>query len=171
MRRLLVLSLSLLALLLAACGDNETSSKSGGGEDKQAAAETTATEPTGAGCRDAEEPAERKVGKRRAPTFRAEEGKSYTAVVQTSCGTVEIALDTKRAPRTASSFISLVREGFYDGLGFHRIIAGFVVQGGDPLGSGNGDPGYSITETPPSNLKYEPGVVAMAKTQLEEPGR
>jgi peptidyl-prolyl cis-trans isomerase B (cyclophilin B) len=170
MRRLLVLSLSLLALLLAACGDNETSSGSSGGKDDQPATGTTATEATATGCRDAEEPAARKVEERKPPAFRAEKGKTYTAVLQTSCGAVEIKLDTKRAPRTASSFISLVREGFYDGLLFHRVVTGFVIQGGDPEGSGNGGPGYSITETPPSDLEYEPGVVAMAKTELEEPG-
>jgi peptidyl-prolyl cis-trans isomerase B (cyclophilin B) len=170
MRRLLVLSLSLLALVLAACGDNKTSGGSGGGDAAQSTAATTATEPTGTGCRDAEEPAARKVKKRKAPTFRVDKSKTYTAVLQTSCGTVEIALDTKRAPRTTASFISLVREGFYDGLSFHRIIPGFVVQGGDPQGTGNGGPGYTITETPPSDLTYDVGVVAMAKTQLEEPG-
>ena len=170
MRRLLVLSLSLLALLFAACGDNESTAGGGGGDGGETAAETTATEATETGCRDAEEPAAREVEDRKPPSFRVSRSKEYTAVLQTSCGTVEIALDTKRAPRTTSSFISLVREGFYDGLQFHRVIAGFVVQGGDPQGDGSGGPGYSITETPPEDLTYEPGIVAMAKTQLEEPG-
>jgi peptidyl-prolyl cis-trans isomerase B (cyclophilin B) len=169
MRRLLVVSLSLLVLLLAACGDNESTAGSEDGGEGQTA-ETTATEPTGTGCRDAEEPAARKVEERKRPTFRVAKDKTYTAVLQTSCGAIEIALDTKRAPRTTSSIVSLVREGFYDGLSFHRVIAGFVVQGGDPQGTGNGGPGYSVTEAPPADLKYEPGIVAMAKTQLEEPG-
>ena len=170
MRRLLVLSLSLLTLLLAACGDNESTAGSGGGDGGEAAAETTATEPTGTGCRDAEEPAPRDVKDRTRPSFRVTKDKTYTAVLQTSCGTIEIALDTKRAPRTTSSFVNLVREGFYDGLLFHRIIPGFVVQGGDPQGTGNCGPGYSVTEAPPQDLRYTPGIVAMAKTQLEEPG-
>ena len=169
MRRLLVLLLSVLALsVVTACGDNEsTAGGDGGGGTGE---KTTATEPTGTGCRDAEEPAAREVEDRKAPSFRVSKSKTYTAVLQTSCGTVEIALDTKRAPKTTSSFISLVREGFYDGLLFHRVIADFVIQGGDPQGTGNGGPGYSITETPPEDLKYTPGVVAMAKTQLEEAG-
>ena len=169
MRRVLVLVLSLLAVVLAGCGDNEsTAGEEGGSGDT--VAETTATEPTTTGCRDAEEPAVRKVEQRKRPTFRVDKDKHYTAVLQTSCGTVEIALDVERAPKTASSFVSLVREGFYDGLMFHRIVPGFVVQGGDPEGSGNGGPGYSVTEAPPENLRYTPGIVAMAKTQLEEPG-
>jgi peptidyl-prolyl cis-trans isomerase B (cyclophilin B) len=166
MRRLLVLSLSLLTLLLAACGGDER--RSGGDDD--AAAGTTATEATESGCRDVEEPAARKPDKRQRPSFRVSATTKYTAVLQTSCGTIQIELDTSRAPKTTSSFISLVRDGFYDGLAFHRIISGFVAQGGDPLGTGQGDPGYSVTEAPPQDLEYEPGVVAMAKTQLEEPG-
>ena len=93
-----------------------------------------------------------------------------TAVVRTSEGTFEIALDSERAPKTAGSFAHLVREKFYDGLDFHRIEPGFVVQGGDPVGDGTGGPGYCIQEVPPEDLVYGPGVVAMAKTQVEPPG-
>ena len=171
MRRVLVLSLSLVVLLLAACGDNESTVGGDSGDEGQTTtAATTATDTSGTGCRDVEEPAAREVKERKPPTFRVDKRKRYTAVLQTNCGTIEIALDTQRAPRTTSSFISLVRDGFYDGLSFHRIIAGFVVQGGDPEGSGNGGPGYSVTEAPPENLRYTAGTVAMAKTQLEEPG-
>jgi cyclophilin family peptidyl-prolyl cis-trans isomerase len=63
-----------------------------------------------------------------------------------------------------------VRQGFYDGLTFHRIVAGFVIQGGDPLGNGQGGPGYSVVEAPPSTTRYTSGVVAMAKTAAERPG-
>jgi cyclophilin family peptidyl-prolyl cis-trans isomerase len=55
------------------------------------------------------------------------------------------------------SFVSLARDGYFDGLAFHRIVPGFVIQGGDPLGTGEGGPGYSITEKPPADLKYEKG--------------
>jgi cyclophilin family peptidyl-prolyl cis-trans isomerase len=91
--------------------------------------------------------------------------------VQTSCGTFEIALDTERAPKTANSFAYLSEEGFYDGLGFHRIVPGFVIQGGDPVGDGTGGPGYSVDEKPPANLAYTKGTVAMAKSSAEPPGR
>jgi peptidyl-prolyl cis-trans isomerase B (cyclophilin B) len=63
-----------------------------------------------------------------------------------------------------------VRQGFYDGLTFHRIVPGFVIQGGDPKGDGQGGPGYQIVEKPPARLSYTRGVVAMAKTQSDPPG-
>ena len=94
-----------------------------------------------------------------------------TAIVDTSCGSFEIALDTARAPRTTSSFAYLARQGVYDDTPFHRIVPGFVIQGGDPTGSGAGGPGYFVDEPPPRNLSYVQGVVAMAKTSAEPPGR
>jgi peptidyl-prolyl cis-trans isomerase B (cyclophilin B) len=94
-----------------------------------------------------------------------------TAVVETSCGTFEIALDTARAPKTASSFAYLARQGAYDDTLFHRIVPGFVIQGGDPTGTGTGGPGYSVDEAPPQNLSYTRGIVAMAKSPAEPPGR
>jgi peptidyl-prolyl cis-trans isomerase B (cyclophilin B) len=106
-----------------------------------------------------------------APKQTVQKGEKLTAVVATSCGTFEIALDTTRAPKTANSFAYLSEEGFYDDLTFHRIASGFVIQGGDPLGTGTGGPGYSVDERPPSNLSYTKGTVAMAKTSAEPPGR
>jgi cyclophilin family peptidyl-prolyl cis-trans isomerase len=94
-----------------------------------------------------------------------------TATVETSCGSFEIALDTDRAPKTSSSFAYLARRGVYDDTPFHRIVPGFVIQGGDPTGSGTGGPGYFVDEPPPRNLSYVRGVVAMAKTAVEPPGR
>jgi peptidyl-prolyl cis-trans isomerase B (cyclophilin B) len=106
-----------------------------------------------------------------APTQTVKKGEKLTAVVETSCGTFEIALDTARAPKTANSFAYLADKGFYDNLTFHRIAPGFVIQGGDPLGDGTGGPGYSVDEKPPANLSYTKGVVAMAKSSAEPPGR
>lgn len=94
-----------------------------------------------------------------------------TATVETSCGTFTVALDTARAPQTASSFAYLARRGLYDDTVFHRVIPGFIVQGGDPTGTGTGGPGYSVDEQPPRNLSYTRGVVAMAKSPVEPPGR
>jgi cyclophilin family peptidyl-prolyl cis-trans isomerase len=94
-----------------------------------------------------------------------------TATVETSCGSFKIALDTGRAPKTTSSFAYLARRGVYDDTPFHRIVPGFVIQGGDPTGSGTGGPGYFVDEPPPRNLSYLRGVVAMAKTAVEPPGR
>jgi cyclophilin family peptidyl-prolyl cis-trans isomerase len=99
-----------------------------------------------------------------------EEGEKATAVVETSLGAFEIDLDTEQAPLTANSFAYLAEEGFYDGLVFHRIVPGFVIQGGDPEGTGSGGPGYSVEEKPPADATYTKGVVAMAKTSTEPPG-
>jgi peptidyl-prolyl cis-trans isomerase B (cyclophilin B) len=97
-------------------------------------------------------------------------GKRYEVDLQTNCGTITIRLATGRAPRTASSFAALVKRGFYDGLIFHRVVRGFVIQGGDPLGTGLGGPGYTVVEPPPASTAYTTGVVAMAKTEAEPAG-
>lgn len=94
-----------------------------------------------------------------------------SAVVQTNCGSFTIQLDTKRAPKTTSSFASLVEQGLYDDTLIHRIEPGFVVQGGDPKGDGTGGPGYFVDEAPPQDLTYSKATVAMAKTAAEPPGR
>ena len=93
------------------------------------------------------------------------------ATVDTSCGSFEIALDARHSPRTVSSFVHLARQGLYDDTTFYRIVPGFVIQGGDPLGTGNGGPGYHVDEPPPSNLEYTRGTVAMGKAASEPPGR
>ena len=112
----------------------------------------------------------RQVRTRRPPTLRLDPGKTYTATVATNCGTFVIKLDAKRAPKTGGSFVTLAREGFYNGLGFHRIAPGFVIQGGDPAGTGSGGPGYKVRESPPKDVVYSEGVVAMAKAGNEPAG-
>ena len=89
------------------------------------------------------------------------------AVIETEKGTIKFVLYTEEAPITTSNFIELANRNFYEGLKFHRVEPGFVIQGGDPLGDGTGGPGYSVDEAPPSNLAYTKGVVAMAKTAVE----
>jgi cyclophilin family peptidyl-prolyl cis-trans isomerase len=137
--------------------------RGGGSSDSTAVA-------SAAGCKQVEAPKPKHVSLR-APKQTVKAGEKLTAVVRTSCGTFEIALDTKRAPKTANSFAYLADEGFYDDLTFHRIAPGFVIQGGDPLGTGTGGPGYSVDEKPPANLAYTKGTVAMAKSSAEPPGR
>lgn len=121
------------------------------------------------GCREVEAPAPKKVSLK-APPQTVKKGEALTAVVETSCGSFEIALDSSRAPKTVNSFVYLSEKGFYDDLTFHRIAPGFVIQGGDPLGTGVGGPGYSVVEKPPANLAYTKGTVAMAKSAAEPPG-
>lgn len=95
---------------------------------------------------------------------------AHTVTVQTNLGTFAFTLDVKDSPCTTSSFAALARKGFFDGLIFHRIVPGFVIQGGDPKGNGTGGPGYSVVDTPPAHAKYTRGVVAMAKTSAEPAG-
>ncbi len=90
--------------------------------------------------------------------------------LKTNQGTFAFALDVKDSPHTTASFASLVEKGFFDGTTFHRIVPGFVIQGGDPTGTGSGGPGYSTVDVPPSNTRYSKGVVAMAKAGNEPPG-
>jgi cyclophilin family peptidyl-prolyl cis-trans isomerase len=137
--------------------------RSGGDDDSGAAASSSD------GCKEVEAPQPKKVSLK-APPQTVEKGEELTAVVETSCGTFEIALDSARAPKTVNSFAYLSEQGFYDGLTFHRIAPGFVIQGGDPLGTGVGGPGYGVTEKPPANLSYTEGTVAMAKSSAEPPG-
>lgn len=120
------------------------------------------------GCGEVETPAPKQVQLGR-PSERLQG--PATVVVATSCGNFEIALDTVRAPLTASSFAYLARQGVYDGTAVHRIEPGFVIQGGDPSGDGTGGPGYFVDELPPQNLSYTRGTVAMAKSAAEPPGR
>jgi peptidyl-prolyl cis-trans isomerase B (cyclophilin B) len=97
-------------------------------------------------------------------------GVRWHAIVATNCGSFTIALDTADSPKTTAAFAGLARSGFYDDLTFHRVAPGFVIQGGDPLGSGTGGPGWSITEKPPRDTRYVHGVVAMAKTATDPDG-
>ena len=90
--------------------------------------------------------------------------------MQTNCGSFTIDLAVKTAPATTASFVSLVRKGFYDNTIFHRIVPGFIIQGGDPTASGLGGPGYSTVDKPPPTARYTLGTVAMAKTQAEPDG-
>lgn len=91
--------------------------------------------------------------------------------VATSEGDFTISLDTENSPATTTSFRTLAEDGFYDGLMFHRVAPGFVIQGGDPNGDGSGGPGYFVDEPVPPGTQYTPGVVAMAKTGTDPAGR
>jgi cyclophilin family peptidyl-prolyl cis-trans isomerase len=88
--------------------------------------------------------------------------KRYTATMVTSHGTMVIALDPLAAPKTVNSFVFLARYHYYDGVIFHRIIPGFVLQGGDPTGTGTGGPGYKYADELPAPGKYQVGSLAMA---------
>ena len=155
------LPLLLLALVASAgCGE---------GEDATRSAEATPAR-TANGCDVVAAPRARTASALAAPTERLSPDGTHVATVRTNCGDFDITLDVERAPLTTSSFAHLVRQDFYDGLGFHRVLRAFVIQGGDPRGDGLGGPGYTVREAPPRSLRYDRGVVAMAKSPTDPPG-
>jgi len=91
-----------------------------------------------------------------------DKNKTYTATMETSKGAMEIVLDALNAPVTVNSFVYLARFHYYDGIVFHRVIPGFVLQGGDPTGTGAGGPGYRFDDELPKPGRYELGSLAMA---------
>ncbi len=97
------------------------------------------------------------------PAMQIDESKSYAATIQTNRGDIVIDLYADKAPRTVNNFVTLARDGFYDGVKFHRVIAEFMIQGGDPTGSGSGGPGYRFGDEFHPDLTHDgPGVLSMA---------
>jgi cyclophilin family peptidyl-prolyl cis-trans isomerase len=156
--RALVLALALtLALVVAGCG----------GDDDDG---STATGDGNGACESVEAPAPREAETREAPSEPLDASKTYSLIVETSCGSFTFALDLDKAPNTSASLVALAGDGFYDDTSFHRVVPDFVIQGGDPTGSGGGGPGYQTVDAPPADAMYVKGVVAMAKTELDPPG-
>ncbi|NLC55994.1 MAG: peptidylprolyl isomerase [Armatimonadetes bacterium] len=90
-------------------------------------------------------------------------GKHYLATIQTNRGNIELELYPEFAPKTVNNFVFLARQGYYDGVKFHRVIANFMIQGGDPTGTGRGGPGYQFADEFAGNpLKHDKGVISMA---------
>jgi cyclophilin family peptidyl-prolyl cis-trans isomerase len=108
-----------------------------------------------------ENPLDRSMMYSAPPEMQIDPGRTYKATISTDKGDIIIQLDAGTAPQTVNNFIFLSREGFYDGLTFHRVEPGFVIQGGDPLGSGRGGPGYTV----PAEIKlpHVEGAIAMAR--------
>ncbi|HUP33111.1 MAG TPA: peptidylprolyl isomerase [Gaiellaceae bacterium] len=159
------LLLVLLVLGLAACG--------GGDEEPEAttgAAPTTSAPASESGCRSVDPPEPKPDGGREAPAEALDTAKTYRLVVETNCGSFTIELDQEAAPKTSASLVSLAESGFFDGTTFHRVVPGFVIQGGDPTGTGTGGPGYQTVDVPLPGTAYTEGVVAMAKAGFEAPG-
>ncbi len=97
------------------------------------------------------------------PDMQIDLKKNYVASIETDRGTIEIQLYPQHAPKTVNNFVFLAKEGFYDGLTFHRVISNFMIQGGDPTGTGTSGPGYKFgDETYNNPLKHETGALSMA---------
>lgn len=139
-----------LALLLVGCGGK---SSSAGSADKKGTMDCVIS-----------------GDKSKAELANLEDGKTYEIVVNTNKGSFTFELAAKTSPCTTASIAGLVQKGFFDGLTFHRIVPGFVIQGGDPAGDGTGGPGYSTVDAPPNDTQYVKGLVAMAKAGPEPAG-
>ena len=97
------------------------------------------------------------------PEIQIDSGKTYRAIIETNVGVIELELYSQHAPKTVNNFIFLTGKGFYNGLSFHRVINNFMIQGGDPTGTGGGGPGYRFEDEVAENpLKHEKGVISMA---------
>lgn len=97
------------------------------------------------------------------PGMQIDPGKKYRAMIETNKGSIEVELSPQHAPKTVNNFVFLAREGFYDGVSFHRVISDFMIQGGDPTGTGRGGPGYTFEDEVEGNpLVHERGVISMA---------
>jgi cyclophilin family peptidyl-prolyl cis-trans isomerase len=131
---------------------------------------TTAAASSAAGCPKVKTPKPRSES-RKPPKKSLDPHKTWTATLKTSCGSFTIRLDVKHSPHTTASFVSLARSHYFDNTIFHRVIPGFVIQGGDPTATGTGGPGYSTVDKPPKSTKYTVGTVAMAAAQNDPPGK
>jgi peptidyl-prolyl cis-trans isomerase B (cyclophilin B) len=158
----------LLVLALVGCGGDDD----GGGGGESASTDTVAATTGGAGdggCSKVEAPEPHEAeGAEKQTELPA--GKLPQLVVETNCGSFTIELDQKASPNAVASVAGLAEDAFYDDTTFHRIIPGFVIQGGDPTATGTGGPGYSTVDPPAEATRYTRGVVAMAKTTTEAPG-
>jgi peptidyl-prolyl cis-trans isomerase B (cyclophilin B) len=97
------------------------------------------------------------------PEMQIDVSKNYSVTLTTNRGAIELELYPEHAPETVNNFVFLAKQGFYDGVSFHRVIANFMIQGGDPTGSGSGGPGYRFADECDGNpLKHEAHVISMA---------
>jgi peptidyl-prolyl cis-trans isomerase B (cyclophilin B) len=163
----MTVAVATLALFAAACGGDDDDDKPSEAPKKETA---TSPAPDTERCRRVDQPEPKPEGRERKPSEKLDPERTYRLRLNTSCGEFAIELSVKSAPETTASLVSLARDGFYDGTTFHRALPAYLVQGGDPTGTGAGGPGYTTVEPPPDDAKYVRGVVAMAKTQQEAPG-
>ena len=147
-------------LLAAGCGGAKSASSTG----SSGRSNTVAT------CETVDYPLAREPVILKAPSKPLDPTKTYTLVFDTTCGTFAVRLDTKRAPHTAASLVSLARKKFYDDTPVLRIWKDVLVQAGDPTQTGAGQPGYQTIDVPPRGTQYTTGTVGMAKSQLDAAG-
>ncbi len=156
----LTMAMAVLALT-AACGSSDPKSGSG---DVSVVTQTQTSTPL---TTSTTTPGLKEFGK--APDVTIDTTRAYFATIKTAKGDIRIQLDAVKATQTVNSFVFLAREGYFDGVTFHRVLPGFVAQAGDPTGTGSGGPGYTVPDES-NDLKHESGVIAMAKPADPETG-
>ena len=162
MRFFAIVPLLIAALAVAGWGGGAR----GASSPQSAAAATTSS----LACSNVSKPAPRAAAKLKPPAARLDPAKRWSLTFRTSCGTFVVLLLPRTSPRATASLVALAHKRFFDGTIFHRIVPGFVIQGGDPTQSGAGGPGYTTVDTPAPSTRYVTGVVAMAKTGSEPRG-
>jgi peptidyl-prolyl cis-trans isomerase B (cyclophilin B) len=165
-----VVLLALVLALAGGCGGDDDTAAPATEAGTTAAGTTNAETTAEAGCRDVDAPDPRPGGGQQAPQEELDPDTTHRLVFETSCGSFTIELDQAGAPKTAASLVALAEDGYFDNTIFHRVVPGFVIQGGDPTGTGAGGPGYETVDVPPQDAAYTQGVVAMAKTADDPPG-
>lgn len=154
---ILLLVLATMLLVAAGCGSDDS-----GSDDSKKSSDDAAQEEGGGGDSDLDKTvAKRADSYDAAPTEKLDPAKKYEVELDTDKGTIKVVVDQKAGPIAAANFVFLVKEGFYDGVKFHRILKDFMVQTGDPTGTGMGGPGYRIKDDAVKGT-YERGTVAMA---------
>ncbi len=162
-RHTVLMAVFAVAAIAAGCGSDDTSS--GVTAPAESGGVTTPSEGgTSAGCPPVEGTGAQQQQFTSAPPMCLEDGATYEAIVTTNKGEFTIALDPELAPQAANNFVFLARNQYFDDTICHRIIPNFVVQCGDPTGTGTGGPGYTIVDEPPPAGQYQIGSIAMAKT-------
>jgi cyclophilin family peptidyl-prolyl cis-trans isomerase len=167
----------LVALGIAGCGDDDDSS--GGGlpsttpsadtqEQQQDQDQEQPARRRTDGCFEVDQPGPKPDGGEKKPT--EELTGEWEVTFQTNCGSFTVSMDEQGGGLSAASFVQLARNGFFKNTFFHRIAPGFVIQGGDPTGSGTGGPGYTTRDAPPADAQYPKYTVAMAKGATDPPG-
>jgi cyclophilin family peptidyl-prolyl cis-trans isomerase len=152
------LTLFILAII-AACGQTQ--------QPKVTQPSNPVQQPAATQSKTEDRPLAKVAAAQRANTFQApppmtiDVRKNYSATIATSKGNIVVTLDANAAPQTVNNFVFLANQGFYDGLTFHRVVPGFVIQGGDPLGTGTGGPGYTVSAE--IKLPHVEGAIAMAR--------